>query len=158
MFNIEDQEQSLSFEPIVPGFYKFCVTGAKMKERDNGSEFFEFILETDDSQKVWHRTIWTHHNETAQRIGRQQLADLLAAVGVTGFKDPEDLQEKLIAKEFIGQVTQEVYNGKVNAKLSSAWSLEGNHRNPKRNLTEIKLGPDHSATIATSKPKEDVPF
>ena len=157
MFNVNDQEQSLSFEPLAPGFYKFYITGAQLKERDNGSQYFEFILETDDGNKVWHRTMWVHPNSTAQRIGKEQLADLLAAIGVESFTSVEDLQTKTISKELICQIAQEVYQGKINTKVSSCWSVDGAHRNPKRTLSEIKLGPDLSSKMVVQK-QDDVPF
>lgn len=94
-----EKEATPEFEPVPVGEYVAVVTKANVKENQNGKGTHlsgqAQIIEGDFAKRVvFFNITLTNDNETAERIGRGQLAQLAKAVHVVDLRDTNDLLDK----------------------------------------------------------------
>jgi hypothetical protein len=99
-----DQEISLNdipqstnnFEPIPAGWYSANITGAELKstKAGNGSYIavrYDITGPTHEGRVVFGNINIRNPNPQAETIGRQQLGDIMRAIGLTSVKDTDQL-------------------------------------------------------------------
>lgn len=98
--NVEDESKnSGTFEALPDGDYTVVCTDAEMKENKSGSGYhisatFE-IIEGDFSERlIWATYNVQNSNDTAERIGRAELANLCKAIGIANPQDTDELLNK----------------------------------------------------------------
>ncbi len=163
MFSIDTIEQSREPVSALPaGVYRVCVSDVELKATKSGQgDFFEFTLgvvapEQFARSKIWHRLTFNSkgaNGEVAMQIGRAGLGDLMFTLQIKQFDSVEKLKSLADGKECLVEIELEFgSDGKEYPRVITCWSIAGKHRNEKRNLAEIKLGPNGKLPKA-SKPK-----
>ena len=83
-----------SFDLIPDGWYEALIKDAKVGETQSGGEAVSFCFEilgpTHAGRVVWYNYNVRNKNETAERIGQQQLSDLARAIGFDVMPDDTD--------------------------------------------------------------------
>lgn len=83
-----------SFSLIPDGWYEALIKDAKVGETQSGGEAVSFCFEilgpTHANRVVWYNYNVRNKNETAERIGQQQLSDLARAIGFNEMPDDTD--------------------------------------------------------------------
>lgn len=165
MFNVNEAPESKSFEAVEPGLYRATVMDVAYhnNKAGTGTYFcFEFALEPSGMVKDF--ITFEHGNQTASEIGKAKLGDLLFCVQVGSFASVEELKTKVVGKELVVEVGKEIDGDKTFNRVEGYWSLGGKHRNVKRCMAEVKLGPNgkkpkvRRGSTLTSQIEEDVPF
>lgn len=156
MYSVHDEAKTVDVGDIVPpGFYKAQISNMDLTNKDwgVGLKVSFNILEGGEAKGLTHNDfiILSHSNETAQRIGKARLADLMFAVGVETAKSEMDIVAKLTGKACYIQLKTQ-YNkkkGEDEVKFHTAW-------NPKQQCrSEHKLGaigPTGSAPVRAPEP------
>lgn len=99
-FNADElpQDES-SFDPVPAGWYEATISKAELKSTKSGSG--EYIAVTYDitgpthqGRKIFGNVNLSNSNEQAERIGRQQLGELMRACGLATLKDTDQLLSK----------------------------------------------------------------
>lgn len=83
-----------SFELLPAGWYSATVTGAEVRATKNGTGSYlrvEFTVADPAGRKVWSNYNVRNANSAAETIGRQQLAELLRAIGKPRLGDTDEL-------------------------------------------------------------------
>lgn len=99
-FDTNEYERTVgtgSSEPLPIGFYGLVITRSIMKlTNDKTGKYLEVefdVVEPSEhgNRKFWDRFNIFNNNATAQKIGREQLSDLLKSLGLDGSAEPEDM-------------------------------------------------------------------
>ena len=83
--------------PLPVGFYGMTITRSVIKPTKAGDgKYLEVEFDITDPSDYGNRKFWDKFNifnksATAQKIGREQLSDLLKAIGLDGSAEPEDM-------------------------------------------------------------------
>ncbi len=83
--------------PLPVGFYGLVITHALIKAtKDETGKYLEVEFDIAEPGDYGNRKFWDKFNifnksATAQKIGREQLSDLLKAIGLDGSAEPEDM-------------------------------------------------------------------
>ena len=83
-----------SFELLPAGWYSATITGAEVRATKNGTGSYlrvEFTVSDPAGRKVWSNYNVRNANSAAETIGRQQLAELLRAIGKPKLGDTDEL-------------------------------------------------------------------
>lgn len=83
-----------SFELLPAGWYSATITGAEVRATKNGTGSYlrvEFTVADPAGRRVWSNYNVRNANSAAETIGRQQLAELLRAVGKPRLGDTDEL-------------------------------------------------------------------
>ena len=83
-----------SFELLPAGWYSATITGAEVRATKNGTGSYlrvEFTVSDPAGRKVWSNYNVRNANSAAETIGRQQLAELLRAIGKPRLGDTDEL-------------------------------------------------------------------
>ena len=83
-----------SFELLPAGWYSATITGAEVRATKNGTGSYlrvEFTVSAPAGRRVWSNYNVRNQNSAAETIGRQQLAELLRAIGKPRLGDTDEL-------------------------------------------------------------------
>jgi hypothetical protein len=83
-----------SFDLIPAGWYAATVTGAESRDTKSGTGKYlriEFTLADPAGRKVWSNYNVKNDNAAAETIGRQQLAEVVRAIGKKTIRDTDEL-------------------------------------------------------------------
>ena len=83
-----------SFELLPAGWYSANITAAEVRATKNGTGSYlrvEFTVADPAGRKVWSNYNVRNANSAAETIGRQQLAELLRAIGKPRLGDTDEL-------------------------------------------------------------------
>ena len=97
-FNVNDLPQSEqgNFEPLPAGWYSVKITGAELKTTKSGtgqyiSVRYDVTGPTHQGRVVFGMLNIRNQNPKAEEIGRQQLGELMRAIGLTSVQDTDQL-------------------------------------------------------------------
>lgn len=97
-FNAADLPQSEqgNFEPLPAGWYTVKIAGAELKTTKNGSGQYiavryDVLAPTHQGRVVFGNLNIRNQNPKAEEIGRQQLGDLMRAIGLASVQDTDQL-------------------------------------------------------------------
>lgn len=95
-FTVDTLPARESFEPLPAGWYDVIISGADYKATKNGSGYYIKLQYTIEGPSYQGRVVFgnlntRNANPVAEKIGRQQLGELLAAIGLRGVTDTEQL-------------------------------------------------------------------
>lgn len=83
-----------SFDLLPAGWYSATITAAEVKQTKTGTGSYlkvEFTVSDPAGRKVWSNYNVRNANSAAETIGRQQLAELLRAIGKPKLGDTDEL-------------------------------------------------------------------
>jgi hypothetical protein len=105
-FNIDDLPQSTSnYEPLPPGWYTVNIRDAELKPtKDGAGQYIKIQYKLDNGRVVFGNLNIKNASPKAEEIGRQQLGELMRALGLSRVTDSDqliggNLQIKLAVKE-----------------------------------------------------------
>lgn len=95
-FNTADLPEGQNFEPIPAGWYSVTVTGAEVKETKAGTGQYIAVRydvtgPTHEGRVIFGNLNIRNPNPKAEEIGRQQLGDLMRAIGLAQVTDTDQL-------------------------------------------------------------------
>ena len=97
-FNVNDlpQNERGSFDPLPEGWYTVKVSGAELKDTKSGtgqyiSVRYDVLGPTHQGRVVFGMLNIRNQNPKAEEIGRQQLGELMRAIGLTSVTDTDQL-------------------------------------------------------------------
>lgn len=112
-FNADDFVTTSSFDPLPEGWYNVSIAGAEVKNTKAGTGQYIAVKYTVTGPSHEGRIVFgnlniKNPNPDAEKIGRQQLGDLMRSVGLAKIKDTDqliggNLQIKLTVKPASGQ-------------------------------------------------------
>lgn len=165
-FDINDVEKAPDRELLPKGNYLLEVEKCIWKEGDSFDAFeMTFAVVASDkhplnNRKVFRNYLMKHDNPEAVKWSRIALADLLFACGIKGFKEPDDLGDKLTGRQFVAQLTHRKRkdNGELQADLGKYWNKEGKARdeNAKPPAGLVTDGDDDEALDKPKAKKKDI--
>ncbi len=110
-----------SFDPLPPGWYSGVITGAELKNTKNGtgqyiSIKYQVTAPTHQGRVVFGNINIKNANPKAEEIGRQQLGEIMRAIGLARVQDTDqliggNLQIKLAIRESEGYEPQNEFKG-----------------------------------------------
>lgn len=94
-YTLENMPES-NFEPIPAGWYNAQTTSAELKDTKSGTGQYiavryDITGPTHEGRVIFFNINIRNTNATAENIGRQQLGDLMAAVGLQRVTDTDEL-------------------------------------------------------------------
>ncbi len=121
-FDVNELPQGTSsFEPLPPGWYSGVITGAELKNTKNGtgqyiSIKYQVTAPTHQGRVVFGNINIKNANPKAEEIGRQQLGEIMRAIGLARVQDTDqliggNLQIKLAIRESEGYEPQNEFKG-----------------------------------------------
>ena len=115
-----------SFELLPAGWYSATITGAEVRATKNGTGSYlrvEFTVADPAGRKVWSNYNVRNANSAAETIGRQQLAELLRAIGKPKLGDTDELLGSAVS---IKVKVREAANGyDASNEVAGSKSLDG---------------------------------
>lgn len=95
-FNADDFVTTNSFDPLPEGWYNVSIAGAEVKNTKAGTGQYISIKYTVTGPSHQGRVVFgnlniKNPNPRAEEIGRQQLGDLMRAIGIPKIKDTDQL-------------------------------------------------------------------
>jgi len=95
-FKRDELPQSQSFEPLPAGWYSASIQEAEVKQNNAGTgEYIKVKYQvtgpTHQGRMVFQNINFRHQNETAERIGLQQLHSIMSAIGLNDIEDTDQL-------------------------------------------------------------------
>lgn len=130
-----------SYEPIPPGYYRVAIVEASVKTTKAGTGTYvnlkmQVLDGKHQNRYVFERLTLTNPNETAVRIGREQLAMLCIAVGKPEIEDTSELLNRPFRAKVAIESRRDDPAEKQNVvKGFSEWTGEG-FAAPEANLSE----------------------
>ena len=95
------EDERTGFEPIPEGTYPSQITGAELKTTAKGGQMIkvEYTILGDKFQgrKIWGGINIKNDSETAERIGRSQLNQLMTSLGLNELEDTDELVGKEVS-------------------------------------------------------------
>jgi hypothetical protein len=108
-YDVEDMPQGNSYEPLPAGWYDVSVTEATLQTTKAGNgQYIKLRLDvtgpTHQGRVVYTNLNISNPNPKAEEIGRQQLGDIMRAIGLSKVRDTDQLvggalQVKLAVKQ-----------------------------------------------------------
>jgi hypothetical protein len=115
-----------SFELLPAGWYAATITGAESRDTKSGTGKYlriEFTLADPAGRKVWSNYNVKNDNPAAESIGRQQLAEVVRAIGKKAVRDTDELRGCALS---IKVKVREAANGyEASNEVAAAKALEG---------------------------------
>ena len=101
-YHTDDLPASQSFDLMPVGEYKAMIEAAEVKDTKSGGKMIvltHVVMDEKEGGKYQNRKVWQNLNlqnpsEAAEKIGKQQLGDLLRAIGKTSCNDTDELIEE----------------------------------------------------------------
>ncbi len=97
-FNVDElpADSGGNFEPLPAGWYQVTVAGAELKTTKAGTgEYiavrYDVVAPTHQGRVVFGNLNIKNQNPKAEEIGRQQLGNLMRAIGLTSVTDTDEL-------------------------------------------------------------------
>jgi len=96
-FNVDNLPQGTgSFDPLPPGWYSATITGAELKNTKSGSGQYiavryDITGPTHQGRVVFGNLNIRNPNPKAEEIGRQQLGEIMRAIGIAKVTDTDQL-------------------------------------------------------------------
>jgi Protein of unknown function (DUF669) len=170
--NGEEQTQTQQYALLEKGAYKVVLEKCELKRnqvnvQNCGMNLMFTVIDYDHetpcpmkNRKIFSYFCWQNDNETAVKIGRQRLADVLFAAGhgKKQYTGPEEFAEDLLGAEFFVNVIQKKRSdtGEIKNEIEAAFNAEGKARNPAVKAFKMILGP--AQNIMSGGASDDVPF
>lgn len=121
-FDINQLPQNTSsFDPLPQGWYSGVITGAELKNTKNGTGQYiaikyQVTAPTHQGRVVFGNINIKNANPKAEEIGRQQLGEIMRAIGLARVQDTDqliggNLQIKLAIRESEGYEPQNEFKG-----------------------------------------------
>ena len=115
-----------SFDLLPAGWYAATITGAESRDTKSGTGKYlrvEFTLADPAGRKVWSNYNVKNDNPAAESIGRQQLAEVVRAIGKKAVRDTDELRGCVLS---IMVKVREAANGyEASNEVAAAKALEG---------------------------------
>ena len=115
-----------SFDLLPAGWYAATITGAESRDTKSGTGKYlriEFTLADPAGRKVWSNYNVKNDNPAAESIGRQQLAEVVRAIGKKAVRDTDELRGCVLS---IKVKVREAANGyEASNEVAAAKALEG---------------------------------
>lgn len=115
-----------SFDLIPAGWYAATVTGAESRGTKSGTGKYlriEFTLADPAGRKVWSNFNVKNDNPAAETIGRQQLAEVVRAIGKKTIRDTDELLGCVLS---VKVKIRDAANGyEASNEVAAAKALEG---------------------------------
>ena len=115
-----------SFDLLPAGWYAATITGAESRDTKSGTGKYlrvEFTLADPAGRKVWSNYNVKNDNPAAESIGRQQLAEVVRAIGKKAVRDTDELRGCVL---LIKVKVREAANGyEASNEVAAAKALEG---------------------------------
>jgi hypothetical protein len=115
-----------SFDLLPAGWYAATITGAESRDTKSGTGKYlriEFTLADPAGRKVWNNYNVKNDNPAAESIGRQQLAEVVRAIGKKAVRDTDELRGCVLS---IKVKVREAANGyEASNEVAAAKALEG---------------------------------
>ena len=115
-----------SFDLLPAGWYAATITGAESRDTKSGTGKYlriEFTLADPAGRKVWSNYNIKNDNPAAESIGRQQLAEVVRAIGKKAVRDTDELRGCALS---IKVKVREAANGyEASNEVAAAKALEG---------------------------------
>jgi hypothetical protein len=115
-----------SFDLLPAGWYAAAITGAESRDTKSGTGKYlrvEFTLADPQGRKVWSNYNVKNDNPAAESIGRQQLAEVVRAIGKKAVRDTDELRGCVLS---IKVKVREAANGyEASNEVAAAKALEG---------------------------------
>ena len=115
-----------SFDLLPAGWYAATITAAESRDTKSGTGKYlrvEFTLADPAGRKVWSNYNVKNDNPAAESIGRQQLAEVVRAIGKKAVRDTDELRGSVLS---IKVKVREAANGyEASNEVAAAKSLEG---------------------------------
>ena len=115
-----------SFDLLPAGWYAATITGAESRDTKSGTGKYlriEFTLADPQGRKVWSNYNVKNDNPAAESIGRQQLAEVVRAIGKKAVRDTDELRGCVLS---IKVKVREAANGyEASNEVAAAKSLDG---------------------------------
>jgi hypothetical protein len=105
VFDVNEMPEGGSFDPLPAGWYPVEIVAAEIKDTKSGTgKYLSVSYQTDSNRLVFGNLNIRNANSKAEEIARQQLGDLMRAVGLSRLQDSDqliglNLQIKLTIKE-----------------------------------------------------------
>ena len=84
-----------AFDPLPAGWYTASISGAEVKNTKSGGKMislkYEILGPTHSGRFIFGNLNIRNANPKAEEIGRQQLGDIMRAIGLTHLSDTDDL-------------------------------------------------------------------
>jgi hypothetical protein len=97
-FELLDEEERPSFDPLSPGWYKMVVNSAEDETSKAGNRYlkveFEVTNVENSGRRVWDNYNLWHPEESVKGIAQRQFSDLARACGLANCKDTDELLGK----------------------------------------------------------------
>lgn len=115
-----------SFDLLPAGWYAATITAAESRDTKSGTGKYlrvEFTLADPAGRKVWSNYNVKNDNPAAESIGRQQLAEVVRAIGKKAVRDTDELRGCVL---LIKVKVREAANGyEASNEVAAAKALEG---------------------------------
>jgi hypothetical protein len=115
-----------SFDLLPAGWYAAAITAAESRDTKSGTGKYlrvEFTLADPAGRKVWSNYNVKNDNPAAESIGRQQLAEVVRAIGKKAVRDTDELRGCVLS---IKVKIREAANGyEASNEVAAAKALEG---------------------------------
>ena len=115
-----------SFDLLPAGWYAATITGAESRDTKSGAGKYlrvEFTLADPAGRKVWSNYNVKNDNPAAESIGRQQLAEVVRAIGKKAVRDTDELRGCVLS---IKVKVREAANGyEASNEVAAAKALDG---------------------------------
>jgi len=105
VFDVNEMPEGGNYDPLPAGWYAVEIKEAEIKDTKSGTgKYLSVSYQTDNNRLVFGNLNIRNANSKAEEIGRQQLGDLMRAVGLSRLTDSDqliglNLQIKLTIKE-----------------------------------------------------------
>jgi hypothetical protein len=105
VFDVNELPEGGNFEPLPAGWYTVEIKDAEIKETKSGTgKYLSVSYQTDSGRVIFGNLNIRNANTKAEEIGRQQMGNLMRAVGLSRLTDSDqliglNLQIKLAVKE-----------------------------------------------------------
>ena len=115
-----------SFDLLPAGWYAATITGAESRDTKSGTGKYlrvEFTLADPAGRKVWSNYNVKNDNPAAESIGRQQLAEVVRAIGKKAVRDTDELRGCVLS---IKVKVREAANGyEASNEVAAAKAIDG---------------------------------
>lgn len=115
-----------SYDLIPAGWYAATITDAETRDTKSGTGKYlrvEFTLADPAGRRVWSNYNVKNDNPAAESIGRQQLAEVVRAIGKKAVRDTDELKGCVLS---IKVKVREAANGyEASNEVAAAKSLDG---------------------------------
>ena|SRR6056297_3349404 len=94
-FKKDDLPESTSYDPIPAGWYNAVINSAEVKDAKSGGKYinvrYDVTGPSHEGRVVFGMITIQNQSQKAEEIGRQQLGDMMGALGLATLKDTDQL-------------------------------------------------------------------